>query len=117
MSGYHSFELCYLAAMYTNLLITKQPLDMHFKPKPGGFKDNILRVAPDMLPQGSIKIESVELDGKAVHGVRRRCADRQNPPDDGAGEDQGPDCTDRRTPALYRPDDPREKHRNADAGR
>jgi mannose/cellobiose epimerase-like protein (N-acyl-D-glucosamine 2-epimerase family) len=64
MSGYHSFELCYLAAVYTNLLITKQPLDMHFKPKPGAFKDNILRVAPDMLPKGSIKIESVTIDGK-----------------------------------------------------
>jgi len=64
MSGYHSFELCYLAAVYTNLLITKQPLDLHFKPKPGAFKDNILRVAPDMLPKGSIKIESVTVDGK-----------------------------------------------------
>ena len=57
MSGYHSFELCYLAAVYTNLLITKQPLDLYFKPQPGGFKDNILRVAPDILPPGSIKIE------------------------------------------------------------
>jgi anti-anti-sigma factor len=65
MSGYHSFELCYLAATYTNLLITKQPLDMYFKPKPGGFKDGILRVAPDILPQGSIKIDSVAIDGKA----------------------------------------------------
>jgi anti-anti-sigma factor len=64
MSGYHSFELCYLAATYTNLLITKQPLDLHFKPKPGGFKDDILRVAPDLLPQGSIRIESVTVDGK-----------------------------------------------------
>ena len=64
MSGYHSFELCYLAATYTNLLITKQPLDMHFKPKPGAFKDNILRVAPDMLPKGSIKIESVTVEGQ-----------------------------------------------------
>ena len=44
MSGYHSIELCYLAAVYTNLLITKQPLDFYFKPLPGGFKDNILRV-------------------------------------------------------------------------
>ncbi len=26
MSGYHSMELCYLAAVYTNLLITKQPM-------------------------------------------------------------------------------------------
>jgi anti-anti-sigma factor len=64
MSGYHSFELCYLAATYTNLLVTKQPLDMFFKPKPGGFPDGVLRVAPDMLPKGSIKIESVSIDGK-----------------------------------------------------
>ena len=30
MSGYHSFELCYLAAVYTNLLLTKQPMDFYF---------------------------------------------------------------------------------------
>src|SRR6185312_1103724 len=49
MSGYHSFELCYLAQVYGNLLINKQPLDLYFKPMPGAFKDNILRVAPDIL--------------------------------------------------------------------
>ena len=38
--------------VYTNLLITKQPLDFYFKPHPGGFKDNMLRVAPDILPPG-----------------------------------------------------------------
>jgi anti-anti-sigma factor len=64
MSGYHSFELCYLAAVYTNLLITKQPMDFYFKPKPGGFKDNILRVAPDMLPPGSIRIQEVWINGE-----------------------------------------------------
>ena len=37
MSGYHSIELCYLAAVYTNLLITKQPMDFYFKPYPDGF--------------------------------------------------------------------------------
>jgi mannose/cellobiose epimerase-like protein (N-acyl-D-glucosamine 2-epimerase family) len=58
MSGYHSMELCYLAAVYTNLLITKQPMDFYFKPLPGAFKDNILRVSPDILPPGSIKIGS-----------------------------------------------------------
>jgi mannose/cellobiose epimerase-like protein (N-acyl-D-glucosamine 2-epimerase family) len=63
MSGYHSFELCYLAATYTNLLITKEPMDLFFKPKPGGFKDGILRVAPDILPAGSIKIDDVWIDG------------------------------------------------------
>jgi len=64
MSGYHSFELCYLAAVYSNLLITKQPMDFYFKPIPGGFPDNILRVSPDILPPGSIKIGSCEIDGE-----------------------------------------------------
>ncbi|BAY94511.1 MULTISPECIES: AGE family epimerase/isomerase [unclassified Tolypothrix] len=64
MSGYHSFELCYLAAVYTNLLITKQPMDFYFKPVPGGFPDNILRVSPDILPPGSIKIGKCEIDGE-----------------------------------------------------
>lgn len=64
MSGYHSFELCYLAQTYTNLLLTHQPLDLYFKPFPNGFKDNILHVAPDILPKGSIVIESVEVNGQ-----------------------------------------------------
>lgn len=65
MSGYHSFELCYLAAVYTNFLITKHPMDFYFKPLPQGFPDRVLRVAPDILPSGSITIASVEIDGKA----------------------------------------------------
>jgi hypothetical protein len=64
MSGYHSFELAYLAQTYTNLLITKQPLDLHFKPQPGGFKDNILRVSPDILPPGRIRISDVWINGE-----------------------------------------------------
>ncbi len=68
MSGYHSFELCYLAQVYTNLLITKRPLELYFKPLPGGFKDNILRVAPDILPQGSVFIERVWVDGSDYYG-------------------------------------------------
>lgn len=64
MSGYHSFELCYLAAVYSNLLVNKLPMDFYFKPKPGGFADNVLRVAPDLLPEGSIRIDAVEIDGK-----------------------------------------------------
>jgi len=64
MGAYHSTELGYLAQTYTNLLITKKPLDLYFKPKPGGFKDNILRVSPDILPPGSIAITAVTVDGK-----------------------------------------------------
>jgi mannose/cellobiose epimerase-like protein (N-acyl-D-glucosamine 2-epimerase family) len=63
MSGYHSFELCYLAQVYTNLLITKRPLELYFKPIPGGFPDNTLRVSPDILPPGSVFIERVWIDG------------------------------------------------------
>ena len=61
MSGYHSIELCYLAQVYTNLMQTQEPLTLHFKPRAGAFPDG-LRVAPDMLPQGSIKLESVWVD-------------------------------------------------------
>ncbi|MGH3590780.1 MAG: AGE family epimerase/isomerase, partial [Pseudonocardiaceae bacterium] len=63
MSGYHSFELCYLASVYTNLLLTKQSMDFYFKPKSGALKDNILRVAPDLLPPGSIRIDAVWING------------------------------------------------------
>ncbi|RPJ02256.1 MAG: N-acyl-D-glucosamine 2-epimerase, partial [Chloroflexi bacterium] len=59
MSGYHSFELAYLAQVYTNLLLTRQPLELYFKPQPGGFKDNILRVSPDILPPGCLRIGEV----------------------------------------------------------
>lgn len=63
MSGYHSFELCYLATVYSNLLINKQPMDLYFKPQQGAFKDNILRVQPDILPPGSVRIEAVWING------------------------------------------------------
>ncbi|MBI5787745.1 MAG: AGE family epimerase/isomerase [Candidatus Schekmanbacteria bacterium] len=63
MSCYHSTELCYLSAVYLNLLITGNPLDLYFKPKPNAFKDRILRVAPDILPKGRVKLTSVKIDG------------------------------------------------------
>ncbi len=63
MAGYHSFELAYLATVYTNLLITKEPMDLYFSPVPGDLPDNILRVSPDILPPGSIRIGEVEVDG------------------------------------------------------
>src|SRR3954447_11590206 len=65
MSAYHNTELCFLAAVYTNLLITKQPLDLHFKPRSDGFADDrVLRVSPDILPPGSVRIEQVWVDGQ-----------------------------------------------------
>ena len=64
MSMYHSGELCYLSQTYTNLLITKQPLELYFKPLPGGFTNNILRVSPDILPPNSQRISNVWVDGE-----------------------------------------------------
>jgi mannose/cellobiose epimerase-like protein (N-acyl-D-glucosamine 2-epimerase family) len=64
MSGYHSFELCYLAQVYTNLLITKNPLDLHFKPQPGAFPRRLLRVAPDILPADRVALKEVWIDDK-----------------------------------------------------
>jgi mannose/cellobiose epimerase-like protein (N-acyl-D-glucosamine 2-epimerase family) len=64
MSGYHSFELCYLAQVYTNLLITGNPLDLHFRPLPGAFPGNVLRVAPDILPPGRVHLGQVWVEGE-----------------------------------------------------
>ncbi len=64
MSGYHSTELCYLSQTYLNLLITKQPLDLYFKPYPNGFRNNILRVSPDILPAGAIRIAEVQVNDR-----------------------------------------------------
>jgi hypothetical protein len=64
MACYHSIELCYLSQVYINLLHTKQPLDLYFKPFPNhGFSGDILRVEPDILPAGSVRIEQVWIDG------------------------------------------------------
>ena len=64
MSGYHSIELCYLAATYINLLITLEPMDLYFKPRADAFPDGILRVAPDLLPRGSVRLSGVWIDGQ-----------------------------------------------------
>ena len=62
MSGYHSIELAYLAAVYTNLLNTKQPLDLYFKPLVNGSGRSALNVQPDILPPGSARISDVWID-------------------------------------------------------
>jgi mannose/cellobiose epimerase-like protein (N-acyl-D-glucosamine 2-epimerase family) len=63
MACYHSIELCYLSAVYINLLHTKQPLDLYFKPLAHGFPGDVLRVEPDILPPGSVRISDVWVDG------------------------------------------------------
>jgi hypothetical protein len=45
-------------------MIKKRPLDLFFKPLPNGFTNRILRVAPDMLPSGSVRITACTIDGQ-----------------------------------------------------
>lgn len=83
MSMYHSGELAYLSAVYTNLLITKEPLDLYFKPLPNGFVDGVLRVEPDMLPAGSVQISHVWVDGEPYHAFDASALTVQVPERDG----------------------------------
>jgi putative intracellular protease/amidase/mannose/cellobiose epimerase-like protein (N-acyl-D-glucosamine 2-epimerase family) len=64
MSMCHAAELCYLAAIYQRLLLNREPLTLHFRPRPDGFRDRVLRTAPDALPRGSVRLDWVEIDGK-----------------------------------------------------
>ncbi|MFE3765955.1 AGE family epimerase/isomerase [Streptomyces sp. NPDC059104] len=64
MSMYHSAELCYLAAVYNNLLVNGREMDFHFQPDPTDLPGRTLRVSPDLLPAGSVRIASVEIDEK-----------------------------------------------------
>ncbi|QCX73799.1 Cellobiose 2-epimerase [Streptomyces sp. YIM 121038] len=64
MAMYHKAELCYLAEVYTRLLVRGEPLDLWFKPHADAdFPDNLLRVAPDLLPPGRVELEHVLIDG------------------------------------------------------
>jgi anti-anti-sigma factor len=64
MAGYHSFELAFLAAVYHKLLVAKEPMELYFSPLPGALPGGVLRVAPDILPPGSIRIGEVTIDGE-----------------------------------------------------
>ncbi|WP_084316376.1 AGE family epimerase/isomerase [Actinospica robiniae] len=64
MSMYHSAELCYLAAVYNNLLIAGKPMTLHFKPEAAALPGRVLRVSPDLLPAGRVRIGHVTVDGR-----------------------------------------------------
>jgi mannose/cellobiose epimerase-like protein (N-acyl-D-glucosamine 2-epimerase family)/anti-anti-sigma regulatory factor len=81
--GYHAFELAYLASVYTNLLFTKEPMDFYFKPVPGGFPDGILRVAPDLLPPGSVRIDAVWVNGAPFDDFDAKALTVRLPPHQG----------------------------------
>jgi anti-anti-sigma factor len=84
MSGYHSFELAYLAAVYTNLLIRSEPMDFYFRPVAGNLPSNILRVSPDLLPAGSVRIAQVWINGVETHDFDAQALTVKLPAQEGA---------------------------------
>jgi len=78
MSAYHSMELCFLSAVYTNLLINKEPMYLHFSPHAESFPDQTLRVSPDILPARSTYIEECWIDGRRYDDLLRNVFDKRN---------------------------------------
>ena len=62
-SGYHNMELTYFTHLYTNLLVRKQPVTLHFAPclDAGG---TVFSVQPISLPPDSVKLTSVAVGGR-----------------------------------------------------
>ncbi|MFE0105114.1 AGE family epimerase/isomerase [Streptomyces sp. NPDC059009] len=68
MAMYHKAELCFLAEVYTQLLVHHEPLDLYFRPGPGAsYPGNLLRVAPDVFPAGHVVLDRVTIDGAPYH--------------------------------------------------
>lgn len=64
-SGYHNMELAYFAHLYSNLLVKKRPVVLHFAPglEAGGKTFN---VQPISLPPGRVGIVAATLGGVAM---------------------------------------------------
>jgi mannose/cellobiose epimerase-like protein (N-acyl-D-glucosamine 2-epimerase family) len=62
-SGYHTMELTYFAHLYTNLLVAKREVGLHFRPLRAE-EGQVLHVQPISFPKGSVRLSAVTIDGK-----------------------------------------------------
>jgi mannose/cellobiose epimerase-like protein (N-acyl-D-glucosamine 2-epimerase family) len=62
-SGYHVFELNFLANLYIRTFVTKEPFRLYFKPCPARTND-IVNVLPDYLPEGALRMGKVFVNGR-----------------------------------------------------
>ncbi|WP_050512076.1 AGE family epimerase/isomerase [Streptomyces rimosus] len=68
MSMYHKAELCYLAEVYTRLLIEREPMELWFRPhRQARYPQDVLRVAPDLLPPDRVRLDQVAVNGLPYH--------------------------------------------------
>ena len=59
----------------------RQPLELYFKPKANAFADDLLRVAPDILPPGSVRIDEVWVDDRPYDDFDAEALTVKLPPD------------------------------------
>ncbi|VAW79016.1 FIG01132818: hypothetical protein [hydrothermal vent metagenome] len=77
--AYHSFELCYFACLYNNLLHVNEPVDLYFSPnncippskRPGRWEGNkSFRVQPISFPTNKVSIDKVAINGQPYEAFK-----------------------------------------------
>lgn len=62
ISGYHAFELNYLAHIYISAYVTKQPFCLYFKPNANA-RQRSINVLPDFFKPGNLEVSRISIDG------------------------------------------------------
>lgn len=62
ISGYHAFELNYLAHIYNSIYVTKQPFCLYFKPGTNCRRRSI-NVLPDFVKPNMLEVSQIRVDG------------------------------------------------------
>jgi mannose/cellobiose epimerase-like protein (N-acyl-D-glucosamine 2-epimerase family) len=62
ISGYHAFELNYLAHVYISSYVTKKPFCLYFKPD-RKCRQRSLNVLPDFVKPGMLEVSRISIDG------------------------------------------------------
>ncbi len=71
ISGYHAFELNYLAHVYTSNYVSQKPMCLHFKPQHNGVRS--INVLPDFMAPKAVKVSGIW-----VNGIEKNVADPYN---------------------------------------
>jgi mannose/cellobiose epimerase-like protein (N-acyl-D-glucosamine 2-epimerase family) len=62
ISGYHAFELNYLAHIYTSIYVNQQPFCLYFKPNKN-CRQHSINVLPDFIKADTLEVSRVSIDG------------------------------------------------------
>jgi len=62
ISGYHAFELNYLAHIYISSYVTKEPFCLYFKPNIN-CRQRSLNVLPDFFRPNTLEVSRISIDG------------------------------------------------------